>query len=123
MKHRWLLAIVFLALVGCSTGHGGATNAAPTIDVTGTWNGTYAANTGPMPLRLKLQQAKHEVTGEAAVSGDGWTVAGYNGPLRGTVAGNTFSYAYPGGGAELTADGSEMRGRTNAGHPVLMRRE
>src|SRR4051812_23244071 len=93
----WSLVVASIALVGCASTQSGATNAAPTVDLTGTWNGTYTAPTGPMPLRLQLQQAKQEVSGEAAVSGDGWTVAGYNGPLRGTVSGNIFSYAYPGG--------------------------
>lgn len=123
---RWPLLISCLALVGCATAQSGTASKAPTapsVDVTGTWNGTYAANTGPIPLQLKLRQVKDDVTGDAAVSGDGWTVAGYNGALRGTVSGNTFSYGYPGGGADLTVNGTEMRGHTSAGHRVLIRRE
>src|SRR2546426_291211 len=68
-------------------------------------------------------QVDADVTGNAAITGDSWTVAGYNGAVRGTVIGNTFSYTYPGGGADVTVNAAEMRGTTQSGKSLLMRRE
>ncbi len=121
---RWSLMVACLFLAGCGSAPSPpAAKMPPSVNVTGKWLGTYVTNVGTMPVELMLQQTDANVTGNAYVAGDSWTTSTYKGDINGTVNGNTFTYSYPGGGAELTVTASEMRGMTDNGKTVQLRRQ
>ena len=121
---RWSLAIASLVLLGCGSAPSApVAKQAPSVDVTGRWMGTYATNVGTMPVELVLKQADADVTGSASVAGDSWTTSTYRGDIRGTVSGNVFSYTYPGGGGEVTVTAGDMRGMTEGGKTLLLKKQ
>ena len=121
---RWLLAIASLILLGCGSAPSApAAKQPPSVDVSGRWMGTYATNVGTMPVELVLTQNTADVTGTASVAGDSWTTSTYRGDIRGTVSGNIFSYTYPGGGGEVTVTAGDMRGMTDGGKTLLLKKQ
>jgi hypothetical protein len=121
---RWPLAIACVLVFGCGTAPSTpAAKSPPSVDVTGKWLGTYATNVGTMPVELTLQQTNADVTGNAYVAGDSWTTSTYKGDIRGSVSGNTFTYTYPGGGGEVTVSAGDMRGMTDGGKALLLKRQ
>jgi hypothetical protein len=123
MRFGWPLGIACLLVLGCATAQRETAGGPPTIDVSGTWSGNYVGTNGSFPLRMTLQQTAANVTGDAVITGDGWTILSYSGPVRGNVSGNALTYTYQGGGGNVIVDASEMRGTTSAGSRLLMRRE
>jgi len=121
---RWWVAIGSLLLFGCgSASPAPAAKSPPSVDVTGRWAGTYATNVGTMPVELVLKQDNANVTGTASVAGDSWTTSTYRGDIRGTVSGNVLSYSYPGGGGEVTVTAGDMRGMTDGGKTLLLKKQ
>jgi hypothetical protein len=99
-----------LLLAGCATG-GGGTAVAPSVDVTGTWNGSFdgVGSSGfNFPFVAVLEQKGNIVTG--TISGATRTV--YNGTIQGTVSGNKFSWKQTMGSAsgDVVVSGHEMGG-------------
>ena len=121
---RWSLAIGSLLLFGCGSAPSApAAKMPPSVDVTGRWMGTYVTNVGTMPVELVLKLDDANVTGTASVAGVSWTTSTYRGDIRGTVSGNVFSYAYPGGGGEVTVIAGDMRGMTDGGKTLLLKKQ
>jgi hypothetical protein len=121
---RWSLVIGSLFLFGCGSAPSVPTaKMLPSVDVTGRWVGTYATNVGTMPVELLLKQDNANVTGTASVAGDSWTTSTYRGDVRGTVSGDVLSYTYPGGGGEVTVTAGDMRGMTDGGKTLLLKKQ
>jgi hypothetical protein len=80
------LAVVPMAcLVGCDDGgDSGGGGEAPTVDVTGFWEGT--CNAGSTFAFNLTQDADGNVTGDAGTGGS-------HGNVTGTVGGNTFTFS------------------------------
>ena len=76
-----------------------------TVDVTGVWRGTIY---GGGAIELTLQQSGARVNGQVKLSPG----SSYNGPIEGTVSGDTFRFSSQGGGVigELQVNGDEMTG-------------
>ena len=84
---KLLIVGMVLLMAGCATGGGGGATA-PTVDVTGTWNGSFVPTGGagaPIEFVAVLEQKGASVTGN--MSG-----GRYTGPIVGTVSGNQFSW-------------------------------
>lgn len=121
---RWSLAIGSFLLFGCgSSPSAPVAKMPPSVDVTGRWMGTYVTNVGTMPVELVLKQDDSNVTGTASVAGDSWQTSTYRGDIRGTVSGNVFSYTYPGGGGEVTVVAGDMRGMTDGGKALSLKKQ
>lgn len=84
MKKSILLNIVVLPLLllvmSCESGGGGGDDD-PTVDVTGTWAGTFSASTSSSPMTLVLTQNGSDVSG---YDNDGT-------PFSGSVSGNKLT--------------------------------
>lgn len=110
----WVLALT-LMVGGCATGDTGRTGdtgaTTPTADVSGTWNGSFTG-VGSKGLNLSfvamLEQKGNAVTGTISGAID----PSYNGPIQGTVRGNTFSWRQimGSGSGSVTVSGNEMSG-------------
>jgi len=92
-----------------------------TVDVTGVWRGTIY---GGGAMELTLQQSGARVNGQVKLSPG----SSYNGPIEGTVGGDTFRFSSQGGGVigELQVNGDEMTspGKTWFGSgPMTVRRQ
>ena len=98
---------MFLLLAGCATG-GGDTAVVPSVDVTGTWNGSFVGSGFNFPFVAVLEHKGNIVTGTIS----GATRTGYNGPIQGAVSGNKFSWKQPigTGTGDLVVSEHEMRG-------------
>lgn len=118
-----IIVVASVILFGCSSAPTQTAKQPPTVDVTGTWNGTYVGTNGSFPVQMTLRQIDADVTGDAVITGDGWTILSYSGAVSGTVSGKNFSYTYQGGGADVIVDTTEMRGQTSRGNRLLMRRQ
>ena len=111
---KLMIVGMVLFLAGCATAgdRGGAV--APAVDVTGTWNGSFT-NVGSTGNNFSfvavLEPKGNIVTG--TMSGG---LASYNGPIQGTVSGNTFSWRQLMGSASgtVTVSGHEMNGTGTA---------
>ena len=109
----WMVAVGLL-FTGCATAGTGDT-AAPTVDVSGTWNGSFVGvgSTGSsFTFVAVLEQKGNAVTG--TISGGG---AATEGAIRGTVSGNKFSWQRVIGAAsgDLVVSGNEMNGTGTSG--------
>ena len=120
---RFPLVLGFVVLVGsgCASAPDGP-SAPPSVDVTGTWVGSWALAGGiGGAYTLRLRQTGSKVLGELAIPG---SVAN-SGALEGSVAENEFAFRLLSGasGGEFTVTGDEMRGyATGTGSRVLLRR-
>ena len=78
----------------------------------GTWAGGYTGGSTSQPRRgtvtMTLRQTGSEVAGEIVSD-----TPALNGPIRGTVSGNTFSWASPGEGGRAAVEGNSMNGTTH----------
>jgi len=93
----------------------GYANAQSPADVTGTWTGSTA--TGASTLTLVLKQEGKNVTGTLAGAGT------EDGPVTGTVDGNTIRLQNSRGGTpSLNVKGDQMTGMLSSGSSVTMRR-
>src|SRR5262245_34571521 len=120
---RLLVAALLVLTAGCAGGT--ATTAAPSVDVSGKWSGTWIfenASMGGGQISADLTQAGANVSGPAAVSGP--TV---NRPTRfeGTVSGNTVTLRSAFLSGSLTVNGDQMTGTINGIMPanVTLRRQ
>jgi hypothetical protein len=107
----WVTGLLMLASMGCASSQSAA-SASPSVDVTGTWVGTYARGSLTGPFTLRLQQSGARVVGEA-----NFPEASYlSGPVEGRVTGNELSYRALNGrsGGELMVNGNEMSGYSTA---------
>ena len=102
-----VFAILLLVGSGCTSSQTTPT-APPSVDVTGTWAGTWSRGSLSGSSTLRLSQTGSKVLGDVAVLG----VSDFIGPLEGSVAGNQFSYRLLSGrgGADFTVTGDEMSG-------------
>jgi hypothetical protein len=104
----WAIAIlVILGTTACATGP----TAAPTVNATGEWRGTWeweggTAGGGPLTARLKQDGAK--VTGDLQVGGPARQKVSR---LEGTVSGDDIRLVDPPGW--LTVKGNEMTGEVS----------
>ncbi len=119
----FVLGLFILLSSGCASLQD-ASNASPSVDVNGTWLGSWSLGSGigGGPFELRLQQTGSTVRGEVTVPG----FAANSGPLEGSVADNELSYRLlsGGGGGELTVAGNEMRGYSTAtGSKLFLRRQ
>jgi hypothetical protein len=117
----WMLALTLLG--GCATGDtagrtGDTGGTAPPADVSGTWDGSFTGvgSTGfNFTFVAILEQKGNTVTGTIS----GASLASYNGPIYGTVRGNTFSWrrTMGSGSGSVTVSGNEMSGTGTGGYP------
>src|SRR5215467_13649075 len=117
----WVTAIMMFVASGCASSQ--STSAAPpSVDVTGTWVGTFTFGNESGPYTLRLQQTGSKVVGEVMIP----RRADNSGPIKGTVSGNALSFRNTSGhgGGEFVIAGNEMRGQTAANGPrVLLQRQ
>ena len=93
----------------------GYANAQSPADVSGTWTGS--TTTGSSTLTLVLKQEGKTVTGTLTGAGTD------DGPVTGTVDGNTIRLRNNNGGTPLlNVKGDQITGMTSAGSSVTMRR-
>jgi hypothetical protein len=115
--------IATLALVGLVVGSGCAPverMPPPTVDVTGTWAGTWhfePVSVGSGTISMTLTQTGAAVRGPIEVAGPT-----LNRPTRveGIVSGDTFIITGPVGNGSMTVKGDEMSGEINGFVPVKM---
>jgi len=86
-----------------------------TVDVTGSWEGTYTGTGGSGGVRFVLQQQGAKVTGEMKFRGVAEGVSALVGgvPIEGTVSGDTFTFhemTGPDAHGEFQVSGDEMIG-------------
>jgi len=82
-----------------------------TVDVTGTWYGTFPGS-GSSDVLFELRQQGSTVKGYIRFSGRSSSASG---PIAGTVAGDVFRFKNPRGSVEgeLTVSGDEMTGQAS----------
>lgn len=113
---RSLLVVACLLLIGCSTTSSApSANMPPSVDVTGTWSGTYSWQYGVMPMTIILQQSGGEVEGEIRAAGRVVETRQGGGPVRGTVSDDAVVLTYASGSANLTVKEDRMTGVSSAG--------
>ena len=119
-----VLGLPILLSAGCASSPN-SPSAPPSVDVTGTWAGTWSlggAGTQTGSFTLRLQQTGSKVVGDRNFPG----AANFSGPVEGTVSGNVFSYRQlvGSGGGEYTVTGNKMRGYgATGGQHELIRQE
>ncbi len=97
MRHARISLLVLMAFLsifsmtpftGCGGG-GNRVEPTPTVDVTGTWSGTYSTSLVPSgSITLNLTQSDADVTGTYI------TTEGNAGTVNGTVSGNTLNFTF-----------------------------
>jgi len=116
----WVMAV--LALASCATtGSDGAKS--PSVDVTGSWVGTFTWPYGVSPITLTLRQVGAEVTGDIATTGTAGEMRQGNGPTRGTVSGDALSLTFDGGKADLFVKANAMSGFSSSGGRWTLQRQ
>jgi hypothetical protein len=117
--------VVVSALVsGCASTEAPVARRPPTVDVSGTWNGTWPSSFGGFPVTMILKQTQADVAGDIVVTGSSQHAVVASGALRGAVDGDRFSFSSPrGADAEVTVQGNEMKGYTRTGGALLLRRQ
>ena len=99
-----------------------------TVDVTGTWVGSFGTGNAVSDVRLGLEQEGTKVKGNFRRVGAGIGLMPLlEGPIDGTVSGDVFTFTLTtgrGGNGELTVSGDEMTGHLHAGSriPIALRR-
>jgi hypothetical protein len=105
---RLVVFVVLLGAVGCAS-----TQPGPTVDISGTWQGTWVSANQPAggsgQIEMTVTQAGSKYTGNILVTG------GLNDPsglTEGFVTGNQVEIAVPAGmTGRLTVNGDEMSGQ------------
>ena len=116
MVTRRLSLVALAALVGIACAPGASLAAEAPADVAGRWKGPWisrgSADRGEVDLTLEQRGAT--VTGELRLSG---TRLRLDGPVEGSVEGNTLRFQQPGGQmrGDLTVDGDRMHGLVHGG--------
>ncbi len=109
---RALLGILVVFLVGCVE-KDWIDRTLVTENVTGGWTGSLGVGNSYREMRLDLQQEGTKVTGSATIHGPDASRLGSPFTLRGSVAGDVFSFSSERGTAsgELTVGGDDMSGQ------------
>src|SRR5688572_436384 len=109
MRLRAVVLCVVLVLTSACAGSGGSAPA-PTIDVTGSWAGTWATDDqrASGDCRLNIKQDDTSVSGVLLMTGV--LPVQPSGHIDGTVAGDQFSFSRGPVRASLTVVGNTMRG-------------
>ena len=101
---RLAAVLLFVMTTGCAT----SPPRPPSVDVSGTWQGTVLfQGGGDRSVEMTLRQDGAKVAGYYSQSGSG------SGQIEGGVNGNVFSYTRPGyslASGDLVVDGDEMTG-------------
>jgi hypothetical protein len=119
---RLSIGVVLLASAGCAS----MADAPPSVDVSGTWSGTWVGNPPSRngAVAMTLKQSGAEASGNMRVSG---AIVNRDGFVRGRVSGNTFTLLDPPDlRASLTVSGDEMKGTGSGqieGQVVLKRQQ
>jgi hypothetical protein len=106
-----MAALVILGTTACATGPTAGPAAAPGVNVTGEWRGTWQweeGTAGGGPLSAKLKQDGAKVTGDLQVGGPARQKPGR---FEGTISGNDIKLVDPPGW--LTVKGNEMTGEVS----------
>jgi hypothetical protein len=104
-----LLVSVMIAVAGCASS---GPAAPPSVDVTGTWVGTWAyenVSIGQGQVRADLKQSGSVVSGTWEVTGP---VVNKTANVTGQVSGNTVRVEMPASGY-MTVNGNQMTGKIN----------
>jgi hypothetical protein len=122
----WPLVIACALLFGCATSQTSRVAKPPSVDVTGSWAGTFSWQYGVSPMTLTLRQTGADVTGEI-VTERGGPSSGYtrqgSGPVSGTVSEDSVSLTFSGGAADLVVKGASMSGVSSHGSSWTLRRQ
>ena len=106
-----LIGLLMATASGCVRSPDWIQQTLVTVDVTGLWRGEFrpAGSNGGATIELTLQQSGPKVNGEIKFSP--FTL--FNGPIEGTVSGDTFRFRAPrtGVSGELQVNGDEMIGQ------------
>jgi len=105
-----MIALVTLVAAGCAGGVGPAA-VAPTVDITGTWVGSWVATNpalGSGAIEMTLKQTGSQYSGNLLITG---TPTDPSGPTEGVVSGNEVRILRPTSvTGSLTAQGDSMSG-------------
>jgi len=121
-----VIGLMAVVAAGCgSTMETGG--AAPTVDVSGNWSGTWNSvqpGLGQGSIEMALKQTGSTYSGTLTVTG---SPTNPSGPTEGVVSGNTLRPTRPSGlTGSLTVDGDKMQGTLQgmiAGRVTLTRRK
>jgi len=116
-----LLAGVLVLIAGCVASSREPELAAPSVDVRGTWVGTWSfenPDAGTGSVTLQLDQRGEEVAGSGTVT---TRVETRNTFFRGLVTGNTIILQPPYASGTLTVDSDEMSGVVEGIMPATVR--
>lgn len=106
-KVAWLLlGTAFMVTAGCASS---TPPAAPTVNVTGNWVGTWvyeAAGVGSGTVQFSFQQTGAAVTGQMNIQGARAT----SGPITGSVSGNVLSIEHSQGKGSGVVNGDQITG-------------
>jgi len=106
-----LIGLLMATASGCVRSPDWIQQTLVTVDVTGIWRGEFrpAGSNGWATIELTLQQSGPKVNGGIKFSP--FTL--FNGPIEGTVSGDTFRFRAPrtGVSGELQVNGDEMTGQ------------
>jgi hypothetical protein len=121
---RWLLiGFVLVTSAACAS----APLKAPTVDMTGTWQGTWTCQgchgTKQGPMSVRLTQAGADITGKMSQADTP------DNEIQGSVSGDKLTFRALGAGARplqhhgmvkavLSVNGSDMQGDGSAGQPL-----
>jgi hypothetical protein len=103
---RLLVGVGLLVSAGCAS----MADTPPSVDVSGTWGGTWVGNPPSRngAVTMTLKQSGAEASGNMRVTG---AIVNRDGFVRGRVSGNTFTLLDPPDlRATLTVSGDEMKG-------------
>jgi hypothetical protein len=108
----WLVAgIAMLGLAACASGGGSMQQVAPTVDITGKWQGNWVArqqSQGGGQIQMDVKQTGAKYTGNILVTGAPNDPSGLT---EGFVSGNRVEISVPAGATgSLVVNGDEMSG-------------
>ena len=108
MRVFCVLGLLASVLIGGCASSQTAPSIPPSVDVTGTWVGSWTGGSGNGQYTLHLHQSGAKVTGDVSQA----AYQQYSGDLEGTVVGNELRYRLVSGraGAELKVIGNQMTG-------------
>jgi hypothetical protein len=100
-----LVVALAIALEACGGGGGGGGGGLPTVDVTGTWTGTWASSNGinTGDIDATLVQTGGAVTGSVSFTGSPCFAGG---PITGIVSGDTINASLIAGGIQVDLSGA-----------------
>lgn len=108
----WLaVGMLLVALAGCASGGGGMQQAAPTVDITGKWQGSWVArqqSQGGGQIQMDVKQTGAKFAGNILVTGAPNDPSGLT---EGFVTGNRVEISVPAGATgSLMVNGDDMTG-------------